>query len=117
MEFLVININVPYNVIMGRHWLREIKVVVSPFHYKLKSPSLEGIIEVREIMSKLACAFIWQSNVPISSPKRIKENRPLHWTRICSFSKRANPTNNNQSSGATLMYIPENCPKTRSKGS
>lgn len=32
MEFLIVDINAPYNAIMGRNWLGAIKVVASPFH-------------------------------------------------------------------------------------
>ncbi|KAM7515729.1 hypothetical protein LguiA_005312 [Lonicera macranthoides] len=47
MEFLIVDINAPYNAIMGRNWLGAIKAVASLFHQKLKFPSPKGIVEVR----------------------------------------------------------------------
>ena len=41
------DVEAPYNAIMGRNWLGEIKAVASPFHQKLKFPSDKGIVEVR----------------------------------------------------------------------
>ena len=47
MEFFIVDIEAPYNAIMGRNWLGEIKAVASPFHQKLKFPSDKEIVEVR----------------------------------------------------------------------
>ena len=47
MEFLIIDVDAPYNAIMGINWLGEIKAVASPFHQKLKFPSDKCIVEVR----------------------------------------------------------------------
>ena len=47
IEFIVMNIDSPYNAILGRGWLGRMKVVASPLHQKLKFPSKEGIVVVR----------------------------------------------------------------------
>ena len=46
MKFFMMNIDSPYNAILGRNWLGEIKVVYSPFHQKLKFPSSKGVVVV-----------------------------------------------------------------------
>lgn len=48
MEFFVMNIHSPYNAILRRNWLGEIKAVAFPFHQKLKFTSPKGIIVVRD---------------------------------------------------------------------
>ena len=47
MEFMIVDVDAPYDAIMGRNWLGEIKAVASSFHQKLKFPSDKGIVEVR----------------------------------------------------------------------
>lgn len=47
VEFFVMNIDSPYNAILGKNWLGEIKVVTSPFHQKLKFPSRKWVVVVR----------------------------------------------------------------------
>lgn len=47
MEFIVMNIDLPYNAILSRGWLGKMKVVAYSYHQKLKFPSKEGIVVVR----------------------------------------------------------------------
>lgn len=47
IEFFMMNIESSYNSILGRNWLGEMKVVASPFHWKLKFLSPKGVIVVR----------------------------------------------------------------------
>ena len=47
VEFFVMNIDSPYNVILGRNWLGVMKPVASPFHQKLKFLSPKGVVVVR----------------------------------------------------------------------
>lgn len=47
MEFFVMNIDSSYNAILKRHWLGEMKAVVSLFHQKLKFPSPKGTMVVQ----------------------------------------------------------------------
>lgn len=47
VEFFVINIDFPYNVLLGRNWPRGVKAVTFPFHQKLKFPSLKRVVVVR----------------------------------------------------------------------
>lgn len=47
VEFIVMNIDSPYNAILGRGWLGKMKIVASPYHQKLKFPLKEGIYVIR----------------------------------------------------------------------
>lgn len=47
IEFIVMNIDSPYNAILSRGWLKKIKVIASSLHHKLKFPSREGIDVVK----------------------------------------------------------------------
>ena len=44
IEFIVMNIDSPYNAILGRGWLGRMKAIASPLHQKLKFPSKERIV-------------------------------------------------------------------------
>lgn len=48
MDFFVMNIDSPYNAIMGRNWLSEIKAVVSLFHQKVKFSTPKGVCVMTE---------------------------------------------------------------------
>ena len=41
------NIDSPYNALLGRNWLGEMRAVASPFHQKLKFPSPKGVVVIR----------------------------------------------------------------------
>ena len=41
------NIDSPYNAILGRGWLGKMKAIASPYHQKLKFPSKEVIVVVK----------------------------------------------------------------------
>ncbi|XP_070036732.1 uncharacterized protein [Nicotiana tomentosiformis] len=45
--FEVVDGDMGYNIILGRPWLHEIKVVPSTYHQLLKFPTLEGIKKIR----------------------------------------------------------------------
>ena len=47
VEFFVMNIDSPYNALLGRNWLGEMIAVASPFHQKLKFPSPNGVVVIR----------------------------------------------------------------------
>lgn len=47
VEFFVMNIDSPYNAILGRSWLGDMKAVASPFHQKLKFSSPRGVVVVK----------------------------------------------------------------------
>ena len=44
VEFIVMDMDSPYNAILDRTWLGMMKGVASPYHQKLKFPSKEGIV-------------------------------------------------------------------------
>nr|XP_016510592.1 PREDICTED: uncharacterized protein LOC107827883 [Nicotiana tabacum] len=45
--FEVVNVDMGYNIILGRPWIYEIKVVPSIYHQLLKFPTTEGIKQIR----------------------------------------------------------------------
>ncbi|XP_070034975.1 uncharacterized protein [Nicotiana tomentosiformis] len=45
--FEVVDDDLGYNIILGRPWIHEIKVVPSPYHQLRKFPNLEGIKQIR----------------------------------------------------------------------
>ena len=47
VKFIVMDIDSPYNSILGRRLLRQMKAIASPLHQKRKFPSDEGIVVVR----------------------------------------------------------------------
>ena len=47
MEFIVMDMDSPYNAILGRGWLTQMKAIASPMHQKLKFPSKTGVVVVR----------------------------------------------------------------------
>lgn len=47
VEFIVMNINFPYNAILGRGWIGRMRAVASPYHGKLKFLSKYGIVEIK----------------------------------------------------------------------
>ncbi|KAM7502432.1 hypothetical protein LguiB_001336 [Lonicera macranthoides] len=46
-DFFVMNVESPYNALLGRNWLGEMRAVASPFHQKLKFPTPKGVCVVR----------------------------------------------------------------------
>lgn len=57
MEFLIVDINAPYNAIMRKSCLGEIKAMASPFYHKLKFSSPEGVFEVRGSQEQARLCF------------------------------------------------------------
>jgi hypothetical protein len=51
VEFVVMDVVSPYNAILGRNWIWDMKVVPSIIHQKLKFPCPEGEVTVRGIQS------------------------------------------------------------------
>lgn len=47
VELFVMNIDSPYNAILGRSWFGDMKAVASLFHQKLKFLSPKGVVVVR----------------------------------------------------------------------
>ena len=46
VEFIIINIDSPYNAILGCGWSRQMRSVAFPYHQKIKFPSNHGIVEI-----------------------------------------------------------------------
>lgn len=55
VEFIVMDINSPYKVVLGRTWLGMMKEVASPYHQKLKFTSEEGIVVIWKIIRSRHC--------------------------------------------------------------
>jgi hypothetical protein len=51
VEFVVMDVVSPYNVILGRNWIWDMNAVPSIIHQKLKFPCPEGEVTVRGIQS------------------------------------------------------------------
>lgn len=47
IEFIVMNIDAPYNAILGRSWLGKIKAITSLYHKMLKFSSKEIIVVIQ----------------------------------------------------------------------
>ena len=47
MEFYMVDMESPYNVILGRSWLHMIKVVLSTYHQLVQYPTMTGTANIR----------------------------------------------------------------------
>ncbi len=45
-EFIVVKASSPYNAIMGRDWLHQMKAIPSTLHQKLRFPTKDGVMEL-----------------------------------------------------------------------
>ena len=45
-EFIVVQASSPYNAIMGRDWLHQMKAIPSTLHQKLRFPTADGVMEL-----------------------------------------------------------------------
>ena len=57
VEFIIMNIDSLYNVILDRSWLGRMRAVASSYHQKLKFPSKYGIVELRGKQDDTCCCF------------------------------------------------------------
>lgn len=111
MEFLIMDINAPYNAIMGRNWLGEMRVVTSSFHQKLKFPSQKNVAKVRNRDQ----AHLWfymavQGSHQESDKSYGKKSEAVDQNTLALVGPPK--TNINQSSGAPSMSRLGGCPKT-----
>ena len=58
IEFLVVDIDSPYQAILGRGWLHVMKVVPSTYHQKLKYVTERGVMEIHGDQAMARKCFI-----------------------------------------------------------
>jgi len=56
IEFMVVDTDSPYNIILGRNWIHKMKAVPSTYHQLIKFPTPSGIMQVRsDQVSAIQC--------------------------------------------------------------
>lgn len=58
IEFLVVDIDSPYQAILGRGWLHAMKAVSSTYHQKLKYVTEQGVMEIHDDQAMARRCFI-----------------------------------------------------------
>ena len=58
IEFLVVDIDSPYQAILGRGWLHAMKAVPSTYHQKLKYVTERGVMEIHGDQAMARRCFI-----------------------------------------------------------
>ncbi|GFY95426.1 hypothetical protein Acr_10g0008110 [Actinidia rufa] len=76
-DFIVVDCPSPYNAILGRPTLGEIKAITSTYHLKMKFPTLTGIGEVKGDQKVARQCFISSMKLILEDPREIENTKPL----------------------------------------
>ncbi|XP_070045655.1 uncharacterized protein [Nicotiana tomentosiformis] len=105
--FEVVNGDVGYNIILGRPWLYEMKVIPSTYHQLLKFPTLDGIKQIRgdqpaaremivilvfSSKGKEHATYQLHESTPASEPSEVNQGRnrrnPIRYQDISRYQKK-----------------------------